>query len=114
MADTPDLSKIIGLIMENPDLIARIQGLAKGEAAASADEAKEPPSIQEPTIATQTSTATEPKEEKVVATSSDYYGPREKRSKLLYAMKPYLSTERAKAIDSMLSVAEILDMMRSK
>lgn len=108
MADAPDLSKIIGLIMENPDLIARIQGLAKGEATTS-DEAKETAvsngEVDETSVTI---------EEKATPTSADYYGPKERRSKLLYAMKPYLSTERAKAIDSMLSVAEILDMMRSK
>ena len=108
MADTPDLSKIIGLIMENPDLIARIQGLANGEATTS-NEAKETAvsngAVDETSVTI---------EEKSAPANADYYGPRERRSKLLYAMKPYLSTERAKAIDSMLSVAEILDMMRSK
>lgn len=110
MADTPDLSKIVGLIMENPDLIARIQGLAKGETTASADDVKETAHASGGVNTEASATI----EEKTVATSTDYYGPRERRSKLLYAMKPYLSTERAKAIDSMLSVAEILDMMRSK
>lgn len=110
MADTPDLSKIIGLIMENPDLIARIQGLAKGEAS-STEEAKETAVISD---GASTVEAPEANEGKAIPANSDYYGPKERRSKLLYAMKPYLSTERAKAIDSMLSVAEILDMMRSK
>lgn len=108
MADTPDLSKIIGLIMENPDLIARIQGLANGEAATS-NEAKE--AAVSGAVDDETSVTIE---EKATPANADYYGPKERRSKLLYAMKPYLSTERAKAIDSMLSVAEILDMMRSK
>ena len=109
MADTPDISKIIGLIMENPDLIAKIQGLAKGaseEVSAATD--------KEPVTSTETVANAEPAEEKTVTAGVDYYGPKEKRSKLLYAMKPYLSNERAKAIDSMLSVAEILDMMRSR
>ena len=101
MADTPDLSKIIGLIMENPDLISKIQALAKNE---SEPQAASP----EP------STAPEPVEEKTVSASTDYPESRYKRNKLLCAMKPYLSNERAKAIDSMLSVAEILDMMKSR
>lgn len=101
MADTPDLSKIIGLIMENPDLIAKIQSLAKNES--------------EPVTAhTELDATPEPSEEKAVSVGAEYQDPRHRRNKLLYAMKPYLSSERAKAIDSMLSVAEILDMMKSR
>jgi hypothetical protein len=103
MANTPDLSKIIGLIMENPDLIAKIQSLANG----SADDKEENPKEEPEAVSTIA-------EEKVEAASTEYYDPRQKRTKLLCAMKPYLSNERAKAIDSMLSVAEILDMMKSR
>lgn len=99
MSDTPDLGKIVSLIMENPDLIARIQGLAKGE------EAKEAPKPQ--------------KAEAEVAAPVEVSRPaaidtKEKRNKLLSAMKPYLSSERSKAIDSVMSVVEILDMMKPR
>ena len=39
---------------------------------------------------------------------------RSNRSQLLCAFKPYVSGERAKAIDSMLAIADILDMMRAR
>ena len=100
MSDTPDLGKIVSLIMENPDLIARIQSLAKG------DEGKE------------AANTTEQKEVEAVApvavSAPIAPDPRDKRNRLLSAMKPYLSGERAKAIDSMMSVAEILDMMKPR
>ena len=99
MSDTPDLGKIVSLIMENPDLIARIQGLAKGE------EAKEPPKPQR--VEAEVATPMEASRPATIDT-------KEKRNRLLCAMKPYLSSERAKAIDSVMSVAEILDMMKPR
>ena len=109
MSDTPDLGKIVSLIMENPDLIARIQDLAKR------DEAKETvspadiesESVNAPNTAVEASDTVEASRPTVINT-------REKRNRLLCAMKPYLSSERAKAIDSMMSVAEILDMMKPR
>ena len=37
-----------------------------------------------------------------------------RREQLLSALKPYLSSERQKAIDSMMTFAEILDAVRGK
>ena len=39
---------------------------------------------------------------------------RNKRTQLLGALKPYLSGERAKAIDSMISVVEIIELMKTR
>ena len=100
MSDTPDLGKIVSLIMENPDLIARIQSLAKGDVAKEAANAPEEAEA----------TAAEP----VAVSAPIATDPRDKRNRLLSAMKPYLSSERARAIDSMMSVAEILDMMKPR
>lgn len=100
MSEVPDLGKIVSLIMENPDLISRIQGLAKGE---SGETEVKNPVVSEEVAAT----AAEPKRQPTPDV-------KEKRNRLLSAMKPYLSSERAKAIDSMMSVAEILDMMKSR
>ena len=100
MSEMPDLSKIVSLIMENPELISKIQGLAKGDE----EKAEEPK--KEATV------------EPVAAASAipdvPRHDAREKRNRLLYAMKPYLSSERAKAIDSMMSVADILDMIKTR
>ena len=39
---------------------------------------------------------------------------RNARSQLLCALKPYVSKERAGAIDSMISIAEILEVMKAR
>ena len=102
MSEMPDLSKIVNLIMENPSLIAEISALAK----------KNDESLQ------QTVSVTEKEEKEDTASVSASTLPTvtrsEKRQRLLSAMKPYLKDERSRAIDSMLSIVEILDMIRSK
>ena len=80
---TPDLSRIINIIMENPRLIEEIAALAK-----SGEQSSEP-----------------------VAEKAAVAG---RRGELLGALKPYLSTERAKAIDSMMTIAGILDAMKAR
>ena len=101
MSDTPDLSKVVNLIMENPALISQITDLVKNNDTKS-----------EETDLTQTEIEAQiPPQE---ASQKSEPTKRESRQKLLYAMKPYLKSERAHAIDSMLSVVEILDMVRSK
>ncbi len=96
MADTPDLSKIVSLIMQNPALIEQISALAKSE-----------PTVEEapPPVAETVSEAAETSVE-------SHVGSRLHRQELLNAMKPYLSENRRAAIDSMMSIADILDMMR--
>lgn len=107
-SSSPDLSKIIGLIMENPKLIEEISALAKksdikADESVVADESEVVESFA-------------PKDEE----STPTYTPeprslgREKRSHLLGALKPYVSKERGRAIDSMISIADMLDMMRSR
>ena len=101
MSDMPDLSKIVGLIMENPELISKIQGLAKGTEIAQESEVKPVAEVRdEPAAAT--------------IENPPRLEARDRRNRLLYAMKPYLSSERAKAIDSMMSVADIIDMMKKR
>ena len=103
MSEMPDLGKIVSLIMENPELISKIQGLANG---GGDNNTPTPPADVQAEVAKEASTPIE------VQGSS--FGAREKRNRLLGAMKPYLSSERAKAIDSMMSVADILDMMKTR
>ena len=91
-----DLSRIVGLIMENPSQIAEIKALAEG-----GEKEVEKPS--------------EAKEEPVETVSVSEAPPaRSRRRELLSALKPYLSEERCKAVDQMISLGEILDMMRNK
>ena len=108
---TPDLSKIISLIMENPKLINDIKALA-----GNSDETSGDPT---PSMPYEDSSASE-KEVKSVSTVSEtppqnVEGQVQKnRKKLLTAFKPYLSGERSRAIDSMLSIADIIDAMKAR
>ena len=101
MSDTPDLSKIVSLIMENPSLIAEISALVKNDAEKTEPEAPVAVSVEEHA-------------ESAPASITPATSKSEKRKHLLYAMKPYLKDERSRAIDSMMSIVEILDMVRSK
>ena len=102
-----DLSKVIGLIMENPALIEQISSLARQ----SSTEQK----IEEPPKATEeVAVLKEDAEPKAEPTYSPIISQRNNRAQLLGALKPYVSKERAKAIDSMISIADILDMMKAR
>lgn len=104
MADSlPDISGIIKLIMENPKLIEEVKKTVSGEKTDTAV----PPSSTD---------AYSPPEKDAVQTDSAPVMPSDDKSRsrreLLYALKPYLSEKRSRAIDSMLSVAEVLTVLR--
>ncbi len=99
---TPDLSKIVELIMQNPGLISEIQGLVKSESNDGAEGEPMPPEQIKEEVQPPAPVSTPPSE----------ISPKLRRAQLLSAMKPYVSSERAKAIDSMLSISEILDVMK--
>ena len=99
----PDLSRIVGLIMENPALIEQISGLLKSQSAETENvpaEAVAEPVTSEP--AAEVPSATYPRESR----------RRSNRGRLLGSLKPYLSEKRASAIDTMISVTDILDAMK--
>jgi hypothetical protein len=100
-----DIGKVIGIIMENPQLIEQIANLAKQERPASV--ATDSPKDQ--------STVAEEKQ----AIAPTYTPPSRsingsRRGQLFAALKPYVSEQRGRAIDSMMSIADILDVMRTK
>ena len=110
MQDTPDLSKIISLIMQNPTLISEISALAKGAAAEGKAEAETVVTPEKPS-------EPERAEEAVSITASEPTSQAQRkarRKELLYAMKPYLSDNRRTAIDSMSSILDILDVMMKR
>ncbi len=103
MSDTPDLSRIINMILDNPRLVEEISRMAKSDATASPKtEDSEPASI-----AVEENTE---KQDKSVSASAKA----QKREMLISALKPYLSENRAKAIDSMVSVAQMLEIMKPR
>ena len=103
---TPDLSRIVNLIMENPKLIEEISALAKQSENENENESSD--------------ASTEAKAESVAVSAEPTYteskrgSTRERRAQLLSALKPYLSGERQKAIDSMMTFADVLDTMRGR
>jgi hypothetical protein len=108
MQNTPDLSGIINLIMQNPSLIAEISALAKPKAE-PVEEADTTESVTEKEQSVSTEDHTE---EKTVATAAPLM--RTHRHELLNAMKPYLSESRRSAIDSMASILDLIDVMIKK
>ena len=101
MSET-DLSKLVGLIMENPKLIEEIKNLSSK---ASSDDT--PQQIEESSVKEDT------KIEADTAIAPTENAARIRRRELLSALKPYVSEGRGKAIDSVMSIVDILDMMRS-
>ena len=104
MADAPDISRVISLIMQNPRLIEEISELARADSPVSEAELQE-----------KTETATEAIPEAREAVVEPIMpraggGRRDQRVKLLGAMKAYLSPERAKAVDTMMNILDILEM----
>ena len=97
-----DISKIISLIMENPDIIEKIKSLSQSsEAPQSEAENRDEARVNEDTSEVKASVDREP--------GADL---KSRRKHLLFALKPYLSSERAKAIDSMVSISDILEIAR--
>ena len=100
MADTPDIGSVVSMIMENPELIAQIANMAKSKESTEASTPKED--------------TTELAAEVSAPPLPEIDTRRIHRTKLANAMKPYLSPERAQAIDAMMSIADILEITRGK
>ena len=104
MADT-DISRIVSVIMENPKLIEEIRGLIETAPEAGASNTAEDNGAAKETAELQPITEKSDTREKSRPQNLH-------RKDLLSALKPYVSKERAQAIDSMLSIADVLEIMR--
>lgn len=100
----PDIARIVSLIMENPKLIEEISAMVKREEGAAAAESPAVEAREEAPHVEEVREASVPPRPGVAG----------RRGELLSALKPYLSTERARAIDSMMTIADILDAMRAR
>ena len=103
-----DISRIINLIMTNPGLIEQIKALSAKDSESAEVKSDTDTPIEEKNA--------EKAEESFTDTAIERSGISEKnkRSELLRALKPYVRAERSKAIESMISIADILDMVREK
>ncbi len=101
---SPDLSRIVSLIMQNPDLIHQIEDLARQEPGvqASESEAEAPQPIQ----AVQKEDASIP-----AAALPQQNARREKRTRLLTALRPYVSEKRSKTLDTLIGAMDLFDII---
>ncbi len=102
---SPDLSRIVSLIMQNPDLIRQIEALAKENTTNEEDASNAVPQIPEISTATDTA-ATTP-----AMTQPRNADKREKRTQLLSALRPYVSEKRGKTIDTLLGAMDLWDLV---
>lgn len=103
----PDLSRIVSLIMQNPDLIKQIEALAKQDdetqsttedtEAAKADAT----ALDVPIKAAEVPTIAPPQSIK----------KREKRAQLLTALRPYVSEKRGKTLDTLIGMVDLFDLI---
>ena len=101
MMDTPDIGSIVSMIMSNPALVEQISGMVSSAKEADHTAEEVAPSQNEEGV-TRDEPSGIPNERRI------------HRVKLANAMKPYLSEERRRAIDAMMSIADILDITREK
>lgn len=117
MDGSTDISKIIGLIMENPDIIEKIKNLASGDNSSQESDGEQI-EIQAPksenTEITADAKSAAPESTAEVSATYKRQADKKRRSELLCALKPYVSKERSRAIDTMLSVIEVLDIMKER
>ena len=104
MSETPDLSKIVSVIMQNPALISEIAALASAT--------KQPTEEANPEVVIEQSKQTSPIPERPERPEPSR--ARAHRKELLSAMKPYLSESRRGALDSMASILDVIDVMIRK
>ena len=108
MSDTPDLSKIVSTIMENPALIEQISSLMKQKSDSA------PLEVSDSTIeSTEAITVSTESEASLFRSEGIKGGSRaSRRHELIRAMKPYLSETRCKTVDTAIAIADIVDMIR--
>ncbi len=91
-----ELNKIVGMIMENPELVEKIKAMGAAAQDVSAEAKEEIPKtegINNPPV---------------------YTPPRSKRYELLRSLEGFLSDERKKSLETMMTIAEVLDNVRRK
>lgn len=108
-----DISKLVGLIMQNPEIIEKIRSLAEHEGSAETAEAlaEVDTGASSEQIEDKTEAAFAP-EETVAAQAASHRSSSRHRRELLCALKPYLSKKRADAIDTALGIMEVIAVMK--
>lgn len=102
-----DINSVINLIMENPELISEIKRIAEGSGESAAVKAE----VNDTERQKEEIEIEKPIEAQGMKRNTGRGGVR--RGELLRALSPYISSERQKAIETFMTIADILDMMRS-
>lgn len=105
MSEGLDLSRVVNLIMQNPELISKISELASTGSSEQTESEEAAPPLPD---------ATSPEQSEPVSAPVHEESKHERRSRLLSAMKPYLSAERSRTVDTMLTVIEMVDSIRRR
>ena len=108
-----DLNSVINLIMQNPELLASIKKLA--------EESEEEVSVTPEKIEEKHAPEMPTPEKEIQRVEAQISQPttrskhtKGKRSELLHALSPYISEGRQKALESFMTIADILELMREK
>ena len=113
-----DISKIISVIMENPGLVEQIRTLAapKPETQETAILSKEPEDENQ-NVNTNAQAESDRKADDVSASTkpdNSMITTKRHRRELLCALKPYVSKSRAKTIETIISITDVLDALNSR
>lgn len=106
MSEGLDLSSVVGMIMQNPELIAKISELASSQKHNSQEEVSAPEAEPDYVKTVKEADATDAPQNDLTK--------RERRAGLISAMRPYLSDDRARTLDTMMTVLEMVDAVRRK
>lgn len=98
----PELSRIVSLIMQNPELIKQIEALAKSDGGEDSAQAQPLP---------------EKSTEEAAPVSAAAFSPsggverRQRRTQLLSALRPFVSERRGKTLDTLMGALDLFDMI---
>lgn len=106
----PDLSKIVSIIMENPKLVEEIREMVSMSEKSDVSEAENAEANQQNTVEKSSAALSEPTYQSIPHVSASA----SRRNELLRAMQPYVSKERSKAIESMITIADLLLAFKEK
>ena len=111
MEGMADISRILGIIMENPEIIEKIRQMAQTDDTSETEiETSASPAPQEAQPAENEEKETD--SPKASAPPREY--DKKRRHDLLCAITPYVSPQRSRAIDTMLSVVEVFEIMKAR
>ena len=118
--ETPDLSGIVNLILSNPKLIEEIREMAnrKNDVSDTTTAAPQTPDAPPAERAAESTDDSAEKGDDGASESTAVFAAgakahRESRARLFSALKPYLSEERRRAVDSMQQIADLIDVFKS-